>query len=189
MVDELRNNAELLYDDKDRLQEEPDAITSERQWVITQARKGALSDSDMEYQLSAMSLQELSLKRELTSIGNAIDINTLENWDDQVREYFADLQLGLESLNAAPQNDEERQEIFTLKREIVLVLVERVTIDRNRGLPVHFKLDILRILREQANKHGGGNDGGIISSQIEMAGTYTRRLSTLFHPRHFSSCG
>lgn len=43
MVDELRNNAELLYDDKDRLQKEPDAITSERQWVITQARKGALS--------------------------------------------------------------------------------------------------------------------------------------------------
>jgi hypothetical protein len=37
----------------------------ERQWVITQTRKGTISENDMEYQLGALGLQELTLKREL----------------------------------------------------------------------------------------------------------------------------
>jgi hypothetical protein len=84
----------------------------ERQWVITQARKGAISKGDMDYQFGAMTLQELSLKRDLTSIGQTVNIHLLNDWEAKVREFLTDLQTGPESLNVTPQNDEERQEIF-----------------------------------------------------------------------------
>ena len=75
---------------------------------------------------------------------------------------------GIEALNeAAPQNKEEQQEVFWLKKEIV-DLVEKVTIDQDRTLHIHIRLNLLRILEEDANK-GGPNapavsiqSGGII---------------------------
>ena len=116
IVAELQDNAETLDADQDRIQKELDTLTMERQWIITQARKGAITESDMDYQLGALTLQELSLKREYTSIGQAMNIHALGDWESKVKEYLADLQAGLESLNSFPQNDEGRQEIFEIKR-------------------------------------------------------------------------
>ncbi|MBC7879582.1 MAG: recombinase family protein [Anaerolineales bacterium] len=164
MVDELRNSADSLVTEQDRIQNELDAITLERQWVITQARKGSISDEDMEYQLGVMTLQELNLKRELVSIGQAVNIHLLGDWEANVREYLYDLQIGLESLNVAPQNDEERQEIFTLKKQIVNTLVKRITIDRDRELHVEIGLNLLSLLEEKASNelatHGQNWQGG-----------------------------
>ncbi len=188
-VDDLRNNAQALYDDKDRLQKELDAITLERQWIITQARKRSITESDMDYQLGSLTLQELTLKRELVTVGSAMDIYTLDNWDMQVKEYFADLQAGIESLNTAPQNDEERREMFEIKQQIVNTLVKKVTIDRNRELTVHFSLNLWQILQDQAKKQGttggggGSGKGGSSAVPIETVGIYTRRRSTRAHRR------
>ena len=66
----------------------------------------------MDYQLGALSLQESNLKRELGSIGQAVNIHLSGDWEEKIREYLADLHIGLESLNTAPQNEEERLEIF-----------------------------------------------------------------------------
>ena len=66
----------------------------------------------MDYQLGALTLQELSLKREFASIEQAVNIHLLGDWEMQVIEYLPDLQMGLDSLNAAPQSEEERQEIL-----------------------------------------------------------------------------
>lgn len=74
-----------------------------------------------------------------------MDIHLLEDWETKVKEYLADLQAGLESLNAVPQNDEERQEIFEIKKQIVGALVKRVTIDRNRELHVEISLNLLNL--------------------------------------------
>jgi hypothetical protein len=40
----------------------------------------------------------------------------LGDWEATVEGYLADLQMGLESLNAAPHHFEERLEIFVLKK-------------------------------------------------------------------------
>lgn len=89
--------------------------------------------TDLEYQLGALTMQEISLKHELSSLGQAISINALNNWEASVNEYLADLQAGIEELNnAAPQTEEERQEIFRLKKRVVDTLVKRITIDRDR---------------------------------------------------------
>ncbi len=181
MVAELQNNAGALNDDQDRIQNELDTLTLERQWVITQARKGAISNSDMDYQLGAMTLQELSLKRDLTSIGQAVNIHLLNDWEAKVNEYLVDLQIGLESLNAAPQNNEERQEIFALKKQIVNTLVRRVTIDRYRELHVEISLNLLNLINNDTPKGFEGKN----KDQIKPAGIYPRRRD---HPRTARAC-
>ena len=150
MVNELRANANILESEQERIQNELDNLTLERQWVITQARKGAISDSDMEYQLGAMTLQELSLKRDLASVRQAVNIHLLGDWEAKVKEYLADLRAGLESLNAIPQNDEEGQEIFALKKQTVNTLVRRVTIDCNRELFVEIGINLLNLLNDDS---------------------------------------
>jgi hypothetical protein len=139
--------------------------------VITQARKGAISNSDMDYQLGAMTLQELSLKRDLTSIGQAVNIHLLNDWEAKVKEYLADLQTGLESLNASPQNDEERQEIFALKKQIVNTLVRRVTIDRYRELHVEISFNLLNLINNDTPQGFEGKN----KDQIKTAGIYAGR--------------
>ena len=127
---------------------EMDTLTLERQWVITQARKGAISDGDREYQLAAMNLQELNLKRDLASVRQAVNIHLLGDVETRVQEYPADLQTGLESLNADPQTDSERQELFALKKQMVNTLVRRVTIDRNRDLCVEISFNLLHLIND-----------------------------------------
>jgi hypothetical protein len=115
-VAELRKNANYLKNDEARLEKELEALIVERQTVITPARKRAITATDLEYQLSALTMQEISLKHGLSSLGQAISINALNNWEASVNEYLTDLQAGIEELNnAAPQTEEERQEIFRLK--------------------------------------------------------------------------
>lgn len=168
MVDELRDNASVLNAEQDRIQKELDALTMERQWIITQARKGAITESDMDYQLGALTLQELNLKREFTSIGQAVNIYLLGDWEAKVKEYLADLQAGLDSLNAVPQNDEERQEIFEIKKQIVNTLVGRVTIGRNRELRVVISLNLLNLINDDTSKRFEGQN----KDQIKTVGIH-----------------
>ena len=88
------------------LEKELDALIMGRQWVITQARKNKISSEDMDYQLSSLALQEMTFKRELANFDHLNDVISLDNSEEKAREYLADLLLGLESINAAPQTDE-----------------------------------------------------------------------------------
>jgi hypothetical protein len=151
MVGDLQANADLLGIERKRLEDELDALALERQWVITQARRGAINESDMDYQLGALTFQELGLKRDLSSIEQAVSINSLGDWETEVREYLADLCAGLESLNAEPQSEEERKEIFEIKRQAVTTLVSRITIDHNRELHVEISLNLLALLGDRAD--------------------------------------
>jgi len=54
MAAELQDNAGTLDAEQDRIQKELDSLTMERQWIITQARKGAITENDMDYQLGAL---------------------------------------------------------------------------------------------------------------------------------------
>ncbi len=152
LVEQLRVGADTIQDDQARIKREIEALATERQWLITQARKGSITTADMEYQLSAMTLQEVSLKRELSSLGQAININTLNDWEAKLNEYLADLRAGIDALkNAAPQDAEERHNLFVLKKQIVDTLVQRVTINKNRELTVEIRLNLLGILEEESD--------------------------------------
>ncbi len=79
-----------------RIEKELEPLMAERQWVITQARKGAFTPADIEQQLGTLTLQEVSLKRELSRLGQVVDLNALDQWGAKFDEYLADLQAGIE---------------------------------------------------------------------------------------------
>jgi len=164
-IAELQQQAADVQEDQERLQKELDAITMERQWVITQARKGRITDEDMDYQLGTLTLQELNVKKELMALGEVARLNGLDDWEEVAREYLASLRDGLEELNSTPETKEERLELFEMKRKIILALVEKVLIGKDRKLTVIFRLNVRSLLRPVETNCG----------QIEMAGTCTRK--------------
>jgi hypothetical protein len=120
-----------LHKDEERIKKELQVLATERQWLITQARKGTITSADLKYHLGGMSMQEVNLKRELASLGQAINTNMLDNWEAKFEEYMKDLRTGIDELrNAAPQAAEERHRIFLLKRQVVETLLESATIDK-----------------------------------------------------------
>ncbi len=167
MVAELQDNAETLGAEQDRIQKELDTFTLERQWIITQARKGAITESDMDYQLGAIAIQELSLKREYADIGQAVNIYALGDWETRVVEYFADLQAGVDSLNVIPKNDEERLEIFEFKKQAVNTLVKRVTIDRDRQLHVVISINLLNLFHDDPPPRDDPDNRGSHTQRLE----------------------
>ena len=63
--EQLRKIANNLKDDQARLEKELEDLAVERQCVITLVRRHSITATDMEYQLSALTMQEISLKHEL----------------------------------------------------------------------------------------------------------------------------
>ena len=184
LVEDLRASATNIHEERARIEREMEALTNERQSLITWARQGRITATDMENQLSAMTLQELSLKHELSSLGQRINLNSLNDWEEKFMEYLADLQVGVEELkNAAPQNNEERHNVFLLKKQIVDTLVHKATIDINRKIMVDIRLNLLAILDQDAK-----------STMLDLAyigkgETYIHILSALFRPRRCAFCG
>jgi DNA invertase Pin-like site-specific DNA recombinase len=168
IVDELRANAEITESEQERVYKELETLSLERQWVITQARRGGISEADMDLQLGTLTLQELSLRRDLESIKQAINIQLLDNWEERVSRYLADLQVGIASLNWDPQSVEDEQEIYELKRQTVATLVRRVTIDINRELHVEIGLNLREILNHALPQ----GFEGINQGEIKPAGIH-----------------
>lgn len=85
----------------------------------------------MENQLGAMTMQELSLKHELSSLGQRINLNPLNDWEEKFMEYLEDLRIGVDELKeVAPQTPEEQHDTFVLKKRVIDTLIERIEIDR-----------------------------------------------------------
>jgi len=162
---ELRQKAETVLEDKERIQQEMDSLVMERQKIITWARKGTITDEDMEYQLTALTLQEMNLKKELATYGEILQLTALDNWEPIAREYLLDLRAGIESLNNEPESEEEKAEIYQFKRKIIKMLVNRIVIDEHRNLRVEIRVDLLDILKQDAFDD---------FSEIQKVGTYTR---------------
>lgn len=184
IVNQIRESQGTLEQDRIRIENQLEAVLTERQWVITQARKGAFTTNDMEYQLSQLTFQEVTLKQELATLGETININALNNWEENVVEFLADLRAGVEELKiAAPQTPEEQHDVFVLKKRVVDTLVERVDIDIDRNLSVQIRLNLLDILRKDAES--GGSTAGVQNFEV---GTYTHTRSIPARPRRCAFC-
>jgi hypothetical protein len=100
-------------------------------------------------------------------VKRALNSQTLSYFSE---EYLADLQAGIDELkNAAPQDEEERHNLFLLKKQVVDTLVERVTINNNREIMVEIRLNLLAILDEDAK------------SEEFTAAAYSKRDETYTH--------
>ena len=168
IVDQIRESQGTLEQDQIRIENELEAVMIERRWAITHTRKGVFTTNNMEYQLSQLTFQEVTLKQELATLGKTININALNNWEENVAEFLADLRAGVEELKiVAPQTPEEQHEIFVLRKRVIDTLVERVEIDRDRNLFIKIRLNLLDILRKDAES--GGSIAGVQNFEV---GTY-----------------
>lgn len=186
-VEELHQKTETAVTEQDALQTEFDKLLSERQWIITQARKGRITEEDMEQQLAQLTTQEQYLKNELAAFGAIHEMRLLDNWEKIAVEYLANLHAGLGSLNETPTTDEEKRGQFQLKREMVLMLVEKVLIKEERKMEVIFKLDVLSLLGLHIDNTSNGNGGSNVNSQLaqnKLVGTCSRRQSCLRRHRY-----
>jgi hypothetical protein len=185
LVDQLRANASNLHEERDRIEKQIERINHGRQWVITQAREGKFTNNDMEQQLATLALQEISYKRDLSALGQTININALNNWEEKFEEYLADLQAGVVELKeAAPQNEEEQHRLFLLKKQVLDTLVEEVKINKNRELNVVIRLDLLKILDQDS-----GLENLKPAAYSRRGETYTRKQSALVRRRRCAFCG
>lgn len=177
-VNSLRSQVEENDANIEQLNKELDGLTMERQWVITQARKGKLSDEDMEYQLSALSIQELAVKKKLNNQQEIDRVGRLKDWESITKNYLADLSEGLDWINKAPLSEEERVEKFQMKQKLVRVLVEKIVIDKDRHIFITIAMDLLKIIAAQSR-----------AVHIQSVGTYTRTPKFPSFPRPRGSCG
>jgi site-specific DNA recombinase len=99
-IAQLREDQGNIEAEVERLQRELDRIVQERQWVITQARVGRISEDDMEMQLVALDFQALGLRKErdekTANLAVQQQAEHLKAWAD---EYLADIKRGLRVLN------------------------------------------------------------------------------------------
>ena len=103
------------------------------------------------YGHNQLTFQEVSLKNELSSLGEAVNICALEDWESKVVEFLADLKAGVDELKTvAPQTFEEQHEVFLVKKRAVDTLVERIQINRERNLQVQIRLNLLEIIGKDA---------------------------------------
>ncbi len=92
------------------------------------------------------------------------------DWESKFGEYLADLRAGIDALkNAAPQNEEERHDVFLLKKQIVDTLLERATINKNREVKIEIRVNLLAILKQDAE------------SENSNSGAYSRRGGIYIH--------
>ena len=137
--------------------------------MIAQARRGVFPVSDMEQQLNRLTFQEVTLRKELSSLGGVANINALEDWESKVLEFLADLKAGVDELKTVtPQTPEEQHEVFLVKKRVVDTLVERIQIDRERNFQVQIRLNLLEIIGKDAQ------DESIAAVQFHEGEIYTR---------------
>lgn len=143
---ELQERARTANAQREKLQQRIDELTVERQWVITQARKGKITSDDMDFQLGGLTMEEAYIKRELSTAATIYEIGNIDNWETAAQAYLEDLWYGALSLATEPETEEAQKEVFEMRRRVVLGLVERVEIGKDRKMKVVFKLDVLSLL-------------------------------------------
>src|SRR5690606_27030343 len=92
-----------LEEELERLERALDGLAIERQWVITQARKGNISEDDMALQLGALQMQQWSCQKELDERrGDAAAQRQLVAAQDWADQYLRQMGAGLETLELGP---------------------------------------------------------------------------------------
>ena len=88
----------------EKLQHHLDNLIMERQWVITQARKGIITNKDMEMQLAALQLQEVELENELdeskASVAARRQAKALREW---AKRYLTNVNEGIKARDINPE--------------------------------------------------------------------------------------
>jgi chromosome segregation ATPase len=140
-VEELRSEEADAAGSIERIKRELGRIAEERQWVITQARKKSITESDMDTQLAGIEAQEGELRRELSDKSLQVG-NRAGRLIEFACQYRISMRAKLEWLNAEPENEAEQAKKFRVRREIVEAIVRNVYVYEDKGVKVEFEFEI-----------------------------------------------
>jgi DNA invertase Pin-like site-specific DNA recombinase len=183
LVAETINEANARDTSRERVQKELENLFLNRQWTITQARIGNISEEEMERTLDEYSQLEVSLKNELSLTQKRIDERLLVDWEAKVQEFLRDLEIGIQDLSDLSVSEEKWLATFDLKKKIVELLVERVAIDFNRQLTVTIRLNLMELLQESMKDDGDTGESGSWPVGGHPAKSNSTRKPSLFSGR------
>lgn len=183
LVEEFMNEANNQDTAQEQIQKELENLFLNRQWVITQARRGSISEEEMEHTLNEYSQLEVSLKSELSNLQKRIDDSLFVDWEAKVMEFLTDLQAGIRSLCDLNASGTEWLASFDLAEQIVQLLVDRVTIDANKQLTVTIRLNLIEILEDSIKNKGNSGESGPLSVSKHPIKLNSTRKASLFSGR------
>jgi len=144
LVKQLRQRYEHLQKDRGQILEELEKESAKRQEVITEARIKMRADAVFDARMRELYIVEERLKRRLTALEQEIDTNARLDWEEKVKEYVTDLQVGIIELNnSTPKTPEEQHRVFLLKKQLVDELIAEVMINDERDIQVEFRAKIM----------------------------------------------
>jgi site-specific DNA recombinase len=143
----------------ERIQNELDNKALEKQWVIAQARKGAITEDEMALQLDSVRFEELTKKKELE------EAMILSAQAQGRREVLAFITAKIHELSAKVKDqglttfkipDDEPEPDWQERRDLVLKLVDKVIVHKDADPDVIFKVDIDSELISASNQLRSG---------------------------------
>jgi hypothetical protein len=140
-----------LQQNLQQLRDEQGLLTKESQEFITYARVTRMNNEEFSKKIAVHYEKAARVERRETAIEDELNAYADLDFGARVSAFVQDLQTDLEDvINANPQSDEERHQLFLRKRRFVDALLEEVVIDGDRQIHVKFRADILRLV--QGNK-------------------------------------
>jgi chromosome segregation ATPase len=129
-----------------RLQEQLDGLLMERQKVITQWRKGKMTDTDYDLQLGALTIEQAGVEKDL-STKSLLAGNQAEHLIAIANRYRADTARGMAGLNDAPKTAEHALKQFETRRKYIDGLVVRADVQADKTPLVTLEIDLSELLR------------------------------------------
>jgi hypothetical protein len=129
-------------------------LKEERTWVVTQGRKGILTDNDMAEQLEMISTQQRGVRRELTEARRAMEAGKdLLSMIDQLAAFLEEYEGELRELAKVSVNDMSLGQRKTVQKWFDAV-VERVDIVNPETKELRIETNpfgILKVVSSQSN--------------------------------------
>jgi site-specific DNA recombinase len=139
-IDELHAQEMDVEAECERIERELMNLASERQKVITWARKDIITDDDLQIQVGTLDLQENELQRELAD-KRLLTGNRAEQLLEAARIYRAQVKTGYDVINAVPVTEHQAELQFQFRRKIIDAIVERVDIDHEKCTEIYTVFD------------------------------------------------
>ena len=154
------------------LQRELDTIANERQWVITQNRKGRITDEDADLQLGALHFQSLELrKRHSESLAALAAWSQAERLKEWTASYLRNIEKGIDVLNTPPGHLPEDIRGVLYDSLGAALFEEKFNGDQNRALEwaiLEEKRRIVRTLLSRVLVVKGKNGEKLVIPQLAL---------------------
>jgi DNA invertase Pin-like site-specific DNA recombinase len=135
--------------DCEKLEQQQEDLLMERQKVITQWRKGKMTDKDYDLQIAALTIEETELERELNEKRLLVG-NKAERLIEAARLYREKVVEGAECLNDKPITPEHARLQFQTRRKFVERLVTRIALQADKTVKVDTEINLA-----EAAENGG----------------------------------